>query len=186
MPRSDVFFLLMKNPVSNGRRVEPASRFVWAFALILFGSVLIDANSVDARQAGNGDDSVHVHWKQVAQAQVKLDDKTPLAWNVFQPDKKDKKDKKKSSELILVLLGHRYLMLDTRARTVYAVPLSEIHAPGTDFDSNNLAKHSQLIPSTDWSVRDVGPAESILVTLGDYGRTLEVVLPHPPDLRAFY
>lgn len=176
----------MKNPVSNGRRVETASRLIWVSALVLFGSVLIAANSVGARQAGRGDYSVHVHWKQVPEAQVKLDDKTPLAWNVFQPDKKDKKENKKASDLILVLLGHRYLMLDTKARTVYAVPLSEIHAQGTDFDSEDLAQQSQLIPGTDWSVRDVGPAELITLTLGDYGRTLEVILPHPPDLRPFY
>jgi len=44
----------------------------------------------------------------------------------------------------------------------------------------------RLLATSDWSVRDVGPAELIKLTLGDYGRLLEVELPHPPDLRAFY
>lgn len=176
----------MKAPASNGRCVAAASRLTWAIAAALYGFMLLSANSVGAHQAGTGSDAEHVHWKQVPEAQVKLDDKTPLAWNVFQPDKKDKKDKKKNSDLVLVLLGHRYLMLNTRARIVYAVPLSQIHAQGQDFDSDDLAQESRLIPSTDWIVRDVGPAESILLTLGDYGRALEVVLPHPPDLRPFY
>jgi hypothetical protein len=35
-------------------------------------------------------------------------------------------------------------------------------------------------------MHDVGPAESIKLTLGDYGRVLEVQLPHMPDMRAFY
>jgi hypothetical protein len=147
--------------------------------------MLVFVCGVDAQQTGS-DDSLHVHWKLVPEAQVKLDDKTPLTWNVFQPDKKDKKDKKRTFDLILVLLGHRYLMLDTKSRTVYSVPLAEIHAQGTDFDSEDLAQESHLLPSTDWSVRDVGPAEWVQMTLGDYGRTLIVILPHPPDLRPFY
>jgi hypothetical protein len=32
----------------------------------------------------------------------------------------------------------------------------------------------------------VGPAELVRLTLGDYGRVLEVSLPHLPDLRPFY
>jgi hypothetical protein len=42
------------------------------------------------------------------------------------------------------------------------------------------------MPTNAWAVRDVGPAEMIKLTLGDYGRALDVELPHMPDLRAFY
>lgn len=110
---------------------------------------------------------------------MKLDDKTPLAWNVFQPAKKDKK----KTNLVLVLLGHRYLMLDTKARLVYQVPLADLQADGQDFETGELAQPARIVPSTDWSDRDVGPAELIQLTLGDYGRVLEVELPHPIDFR---
>ena len=120
------------------------------------------------------------------EAQLKLDDKTPLGWNIFQPDKKDKKSAKKNSDLILVLLGHRYLMIDAKSRLVYEVPLASLQARGADFESGDLAQQNQLVPSSDWTERDVGPAELIRFTLGDYGRVLEVSLPHPPDLRPFY
>lgn len=130
-------------------------------------------------------DSGTVHWVSVPEAQVKLDDKTPLAWNIYQPDKKDKKDKK-ASNLVLILLGHRYLLLDTRARAVYEVPLTAVKAQKDSFDSGDLTQQSRMIPSSDWSSRDVGPAEIVEVTLGDYGRVLQVSLPHPPDLRPFY
>ncbi|HEY6902851.1 MAG TPA: hypothetical protein VI216_00990 [Candidatus Acidoferrales bacterium] len=113
---------------------------------------------------------------------MKLDDKTPLAWNVYQPEKKNKKD----SNLMLVLLGHRYLLLDTHARVAYEVPLTTLKAQGGSFDSGDLAQQSRLIPSTDWSSRDVGPAQIVQLTLGDYGRVLQISLPHPPDLRPFY
>lgn len=128
-------------------------------------------------------DGDRIHWKPVNGAQVKLDDKTPLAWNVYQPDKKDKK---KYANLILVLLGRRYLMLDVKAKLVYAVFPSDLQHQGTGFESDALAQPRRLIPTSEWSVRDVGPAELIRLTLGDYGRVLHVSLPHLPDLRPFY
>jgi hypothetical protein len=125
-------------------------------------------------------DSARVRWKPVDGAQLKLDGKPPLTWNVYQPDKK------KHSNLILVLLGHRYLALDTKAKLVYGVVPADLHAEGKDFETNDLMQASRKIPSTQWTMRDVGPAESIKMTLGDYGRVLEVQLPHMPDMRAFY
>jgi hypothetical protein len=123
------------------------------------------------------DDARDFHWKPVDGAQVKLDDKVPLKWNVLQVDKK------KQSNFVLVLLGRRYLLLDTKAKHVYLVFPTDLHAAGDDFESDDLATASRMIPSTAWSDRDIGPAEEYRVTLGDYGRTLSVQLPHPLDIR---
>jgi hypothetical protein len=121
-----------------------------------------------------------LHWKPVNLAQVKLDDKTPLAFNVYQPDKK------KESHFVLVMLGRRYIELDIKAKLAYNAPLTDIQKKGGDIESDNFAVPGRLLATSGWSVRDVGPAELIKLTLGDYGRVLEVELPHPPDLRAFY
>ncbi len=121
-----------------------------------------------------------IRWKPVAVAQVKLDDKTPLAFNVYRPEKK------KDSHFVLVLLGRRYIELDIKAKLAYSVLLTELHKDGSDLESDNFAVPAHLLATTDWSVRDVGPAEQIKLTLGDYGRLLQVDLPHPPDMRAFY
>ncbi len=126
---------------------------------------------------GRGGDDGTIRWKAVPVAQLKLDGKTPLAFNIYQPDKK------KESNLILILLGHRYLLLDIKAKLVYSVLLTDLHAAGQDWESDDLAQPSRVIPSKEWVVRDVGPAESIKLTLGDYGRALEIQLPHMPDLR---
>ena len=143
----------------------------------LFASVfMLAAASVRASR----DDAARIHWKQVAAAQLKLDGKAPLTWNVYQPDKK------KESNLVLVLLGHRYLALDTKAKIVYAVFPDDLHTVGKDFETDDVLQALRTIPSTEWVVRDVGPAESIKLTLGDYGRVLEVQLPHMPDLRGLY
>jgi hypothetical protein len=116
-------------------------------------------------------------WKSVTEGQVKIDDKIPLTWNIYQPDKK------RDANLVLVLLGHRWLMLDIEARLVYLVTPDELQAQGADYESDDLAKSEALIPSGSWADRDVGPAEDIHVTLEDYGRVLEVELPHLMDLR---
>jgi hypothetical protein len=150
--------------------------FAWAAILLLAGS----AASPALRAAAEAD---RIHWNQVSGAQVKLDDKTPLSWNVYQPGKKDNK---KYSSLILVLLGRRYLLLDLKTRLVYEVSLSALHPQGSGFESGDLARSSRLVPASDWTSRDVGPAQLIRLTLGDYGRILHVSLPHPPDLRPFY
>jgi hypothetical protein len=140
-----------------------------------------EAVRAEAQDAGG-----RILWKSIEMAQVRVDDKAPLKWNVYQPDKKGNKDKKRDANLVLVLLGHRYLMLDTKARIVYLVPLAALHAQGPDFESGDLAQENELIPSSDWTDRDVGPAQLFRLTLGDYGRVLEVSLPHMPDLRPFY
>jgi hypothetical protein len=122
-------------------------------------------------------DDARMRWKQVADAQVKLDDKVPLAWTVYQLDKK------KLPNLVLILLGRRYILLDSKAHLAYLVFPTDLHAEGPDFDSDDLVQKTRLIPSTDWTVRDVGPAEQIRLTLQDYGRVVAVDLPHPLDIR---
>jgi len=151
-----------------------------AIALALFSPLLFSGND-----EAEGQSASTIHWKPVTEAQVKLDDKTPLGWNVFEPDKKEKKAKRLANT-VLLLLGHRYLYLDFDARFVYEVPRASLHAQGQDFETADPPADLHEIPSTDWTLRDVGPAELIRFTLGDYGRTVEVSLPHPPDMRPFY
>jgi hypothetical protein len=150
--------------------------FLGLLACIFMASGLVRAQS----SPGSGQ---QIHWTQLGDAQLKLDSKPPLAWAVYQPDKKTKK---KGTDLVLVLVGHRYMMIDIKDKAAYQVLPADIHAQGNDFQSDDLAKKENLIPTTEWTVRDVGPAELIRFTLGDYGRVLDVSISHPPDLTSFY
>jgi hypothetical protein len=129
--------------------------------------------------AGAGDNERFL-WKAVGRAQLKLENKTPLTWNVYQTEKK------KQTNLVLVQLGRRYVALDIKGKVAYYVFPWDLQAKGPDFESGDLFVASRVMPTTAWTVRDVGPAEMIKLTLGDYGRALDVELPHMPDLRAFY
>jgi hypothetical protein len=167
------------------RQHPTATNFCQCFSARTIALALLQLALFAGSIAATNADSNAIHWVSVSEAQVKLDDKTPLGWNIYQPEKKNKKDKKESN-LVLILLGHRYLLLDTHARVAYEVPLTALKAQGGTVDSSDLAPQSRMIPTMDWSSRDVGPAEIFQLTLGDYGRVLQISLPHPPDLRPFY
>ena len=143
----------------------------YSFACLIFCIAFSAAAKDDGR----------IHWKPIDRGQVHLDDKQPLKTAVYQPDKSQKKP-----NLVLILLGHRWLALDIKAKTVYQVLPSDLQPQGADFESGDLFTSDRLIPTKDWVERDVGPAERIKLTLNDYGRKLEIMLPHPADLRAFY
>jgi hypothetical protein len=144
-------------------------------------ALILAIASVSAIAAGAGGGDGRIHWKLLADAQLKLDGKPPLTWSVYQPEKSQKKN-----NLVLLLLGHRYLALDIKARLAYQVLPTDLQAQGQDFESGDLFTKERLLPSDSWTVRDVGPAELVKVTLKDYGRELEILLRHPPDMRAFY
>jgi hypothetical protein len=143
------------------------------------GLALFVAASAPVRAGG----SDKIQWEAVDGAQVKIDEKIPLTWNAYQVSKKDKK---KYGDLVLVLLGHRYILLDTKTKLAYEVEQSDLKKDGDNFESGDLRETSRQIPSIDWNMRDVGPEELIQVKLEDYGRQISVSIPHPPDLRAFY
>ena len=149
-------------------------------ALGTFACVLLASASGRAQSAAS---AKQIHWTQLTDAQLKLDGKPPLTWGVYQPDKKSKK---KGSDLLLILVGHRYMMLDLNGKLAYVVYPSDIQAQEKDFESDDLAKAGNLIPSSDWTVRDVGPAELVRFKLGDYGRVIDVSIAHPPNLTSFY
>ena len=128
----------------------------------------------------NGGGTGRYLWKSIPAAQIKIDDKTPLAWNIFQTGQK------KEANLVLVLLGRRYIALDIKARIAYAVLPADVQPRGADLESGDLFVQARVLPTENWLLRDVGMAELIKLKLGDYGTTLQIQLPHPPDLRGLY
>jgi hypothetical protein len=157
--------------MTRGSLLPAAARGMALCCFVFLAAVALAAAAADAGR---------IHWKQILDAQLKLDNKVPLVWNVYQPDKK------KLNNLVLVLLGRRYIALDITAKVAYSVVPADLRAQGKDFESDPLTKTEREIPSTDWTERDAGPAEMIRLTLGDYGRVLEVSLPHMPDFHTVY
>ena len=116
-----------------------------------------------------------VTWKIEDRAQLKIEGHVPIAWNVYTVEKR--------KNLALILLGRRYLALDTKTRSVWEIETKDLTAHGKDFESDEPEAIGRRIRVDDWSERDVGPAERIIIKLGDYGATIEVELPHLIDFR---
>ena len=179
--------LIVKFPSSFGtvrRKAQlcgslPCARAL-AFGLLLAAGLFLVGPGV--AQAGM---PARIDWTSVTQAQVKIDQTTPLTWAVYQPGKGDKLDKKLSN-LVLALVGHRYLLLDLKAKQVYEIPFQQVHVQADSCETDDLAESSRLIPTSDWTWRNVGPAELYHLTLGDYGRALQLTLPHPYLISPYY
>jgi hypothetical protein len=144
-----------------------ASRSAIVFLQRTILLVLILATSLPA--AGR------VTWKIEERAQLQIGGHVPISWNVYAPEKK--------KNLVLILLGKRYLALDTKTKSVWQIELKDLTPKGQDFESDEPAEIGTPIPVSSWSDRDVGPAERIIITLGDYGAKIQLELPHMLDLR---
>lgn len=178
----------MNGPGTAGINEPKTERCEWflsaarAFAFLLVCALSVFLSGVRSARAS---EPAQIHWTTVTQAQVKIDQTTPLTWAVYQPGKGDKLDKKLSN-LVLVLAGHRYLLIDLKSKQVYEIPLKQVRVQGEECETNDLAESSILIPTSDWTWRNVGPAELYHLTMGDYGLALQLTLPHPYLISPYY
>lgn len=143
-------------------------------AISLLGVALV--LSLGARAAAREGDKIN--WRPLEDAQLKLEGRPLKKWNVYAAEKR--------KNLVLIQLGRRYLVVDLKARAVYELPPSDVQQNGKDFQSEDPTAGGRSLPTSDWLVRDVGPAELVRMKLGDYGRMVEIQLPHRPDLRWAY
>ena len=115
-------------------------------------------------------------WKPVDNAILEVSGrKPPKTWSILEDDKQKSR--------VLVQLDNRYLMLDAKTKQVFEMSPSQIQPHGKNFQSADPSSLERALPSTDWDMRDLGPAERIEVLLTDDNTKLDVQLPHPLDLR---
>lgn len=144
-----------------------------------------------------------VVWKPVAMALLRVDDAAPKNWQVYRSDRR--------KNLLLVQIGARFLLADLQARRIYELSADTLTRvkntlewadpgdapadPSASVDATADARPAsdqpakparRLLPSSDWSMRDVGPAMRIRFRLTEEGREFDVQFPIQPDLRQFY
>jgi hypothetical protein len=143
-------------------------------------AVLLCAIAVFVASTHGAPGPAKVKWKPLSDSTMKLSGRAVKTWNLYQGDKKGR--------LFLIQLGQRVLLLDMQQHRVYEAPPNDFPAiaKGDEFEGPGILDVYRQIPTSNWSDRDIGPAQLIRVTLGDYGQTLELQVPHPIDLRAYY
>jgi hypothetical protein len=149
----------------------PSSRILRRISIL--GAIVsfpIFAATARARTSGS------ITWKYVNNAILRITGrKPPKQWNVYQDRKK--------KERVLVQTDSRYLILDAKTKEVFEITPAQFQPRGKYFQSPDPAASQHALPSTDWDMRDVGPAERIQVRLSDENIFLDVELPHPLNLR---
>jgi hypothetical protein len=138
----------------------------------IIGSPIAEPRNASATPGGD-----KVRWKPLSDAILMLNGRAVRTWNLYEGDKK--------GHLLLVQLGKRVLILDLQARKIYAPPPTDFPqvGAGTEFESRSPYDSDPQISGSNWTQRDIGPAELVRVKLGDYGQTLELQIPHPIDFR---
>jgi hypothetical protein len=117
--------------------------------------------------------------KRLPSAILKMDGKQVKFWDLYRAEKR--------GNLLLVQLGGRYLLLDTKEREVVELNASAIASkPKGEVVVTRGARSETPVESDAWSLRNVGPAMAIKVYLTKEGRQLEVQVPLRPDERRLW
>ena len=120
-------------------------------------------------------DKEKIVWKSIPDAILQVDSRAPKIWNVFQAGKK--------FDPLLLQLGSRYLVIYVRNMEVYEIKPEQLDHKGDDLLWREADKPAKPMPTSDWSVKDVGSASRILLKLAGEGRMINVEIPKMPDLR---
>lgn len=140
--------------------------------LILFFSLFASAVGVVAADK--------IAFKRLPVAILKIDDKQVKLWEVYQAEKR--------GHLVLVQLGRRYLLLETKEKEVFEIDPSAIEQKpkGNELVWVRSSETETKLESEVWSMRSVGPAIAIKVRLSAEGRMLELQLPRLLNSSWFY
>jgi hypothetical protein len=132
--------------------------------LLFFITVLCHASDKD-----------RIVWKPVPNAILQVDSRAPKIWNVFQVGKK--------LDPLLVEIGNRYLVVYVHRTEVYEIKPEKLEHKDDDLIWRESDKPDKPMATSDWSAKDVGSAQRILLRLTDEGRALVIEIPQMPDLR---
>jgi hypothetical protein len=146
---------------------DPFVRALMCCAILLFAAGGLTPSA--AAEAEN------IAFKRQATAILKMDGKPVKFWEVYVA--------KKRGHLVLVQLGRRYLLLDTKEKAVLEIEPGAIQqkSKGNEVAWARSPQSEKKIESAAWSLRSVGPAVAIKVRLSAEGRLLEIQLPRMPD-----
>lgn len=140
---------------------------------ILLAFLSLTAVAANARAADT------ITWKPVGDAILRVTGQKPAKqWSVYQDQKKKAR--------VLVKMDSRYLVLDAKTKEAFEISADKIQDRGKKLQSPDPSATERALPSTDWDMRDIGPAERIQARLTNENISLDVELPHPIDLRTPY
>jgi hypothetical protein len=142
-----------------------------AFGRLALGSVLVFLAAAALRAEDK------VTWKRIPDAMLKIDNRPVKVWTLYHAEKEKKENR------LLLQVGSRYLMIDTRLRLITEYDRATFSKKGEGYEMDREARGVKALPTEDWILRDVGTSYLIHAKLKEEGRALEIQLPKMPDFR---
>ena len=118
-----------------------------------------------------------VTWKPLSEAMLRIDDRAPKQWNLYNTGKK--------YDPLLLQLGTRHLVIYVRDQAIYEVSPAKFERKGDNLLWKQSDKPAKPLPTSDWSTHEIGYAWRVRVTLADEGRVIDIQIPESVDFRGF-
>lgn len=113
-------------------------------------------------------------WKPIEDALLRVNDAPPKEWGVYRSGKKN--------EPLLLQIGSRFLLIETRDRQVFELDPSKIERKSGEILWSLADRPAKPLATSNWVADDIGAAFVIKVTLESESALVDLQLPHPPDV----
>ena len=113
-------------------------------------------------------------WKPIEDALLRINDAPPKEWGAYRTGKKN--------EPLLLQIGKRVLLIQSRNRQIFELDPSKIERKSGELFWSLADRPAKPLATSDWVVDDIGAAFVIRVKLGNENALIDLQLPHPPDV----
>lgn len=107
-------------------------------------------------------------WKTVEFAIVRFNEDAPKSWNMYHGEKRG---------VLLVRLWKRYMLVNIAEQEVYDVDPEKVTVQGQNVEWSPSDASDQLVETSEWKIRDIGPMERIRFRFGKNGSVVDIQLP---------
>jgi hypothetical protein len=112
-------------------------------------------------------------WRPIEDALLRVNDAPPKEWGAYRTGKKN--------EPLLLQIGNRYLLIQSRDHRVFELDPEKIEHKTGELLWSPADRRAKPLATSDWMVDDIGAAFVIKVKLDDEN-AVDLQLPHPPEI----
>lgn len=113
-------------------------------------------------------------WKPIEDALLRVNDAPPKEWEVYRTGKKN--------EPVLLQIGNRFLLIQSRTRQIFELDPSKIERKPGELLWSLADRPAKPLATSEWVADDIGAAFVIKVKLENEHALVDLQLPHPPDV----
>jgi hypothetical protein len=145
-----------------------------SFLLVIAGAAFGSGAVAFAPSASAFAKDKPLSWKPIENALLRVNDAPPKEWGVYRSGKKN--------EPLLLQIGNRFLLIETRDRQVFELDPSKIERKSGEILWSLADRPAKPLATSNWVADDIGAAFVIKVKLDNENALVDLQLPHPPDV----